>query len=106
MSGVRQNKLSDCISMTPTRETHTVKYLEHKSEIAQLRQRIELECAAMHLALEGSATVARHNIIAHRHSALDDYQKQLEQFVGCQQALQISLEIYDQAITDHKDHQI
>ena len=82
-----------------------MKHVEYKSEIAQLRQQMELECTAMHLALKGAATVARHDIISHRHRALDSYQEQLEQFVGCQQALQISLEIYDQAIGDNKEHE-
>jgi thymidylate synthase ThyX len=83
-----------------------VKQIEYKSEIAHLRQQMELECAAMHLALKGVAAVARHAIISHRHSALDSYQEQLEQFVGYQQALQISLEIYDQVIVDNKDLQV
>ncbi len=72
------------------------------SEIAQLRQQMERECEAMHLALKGTAMVARHDIISHRHRTLDDYQGQLEQFVGYQQALQISLEIYDQATARHQ----
>ncbi len=83
-----------------------MKHIEYTSEIAQLRQQMELECAAMHLALKGAAMVARHAIISHRHRALDGYQEQLEQFVGCEQALQISIEIYDQAVADNEDHQV
>lgn len=82
-----------------------MKHIEYTSEIAQLRQQMELECAAMHLALKGAATVARHAIITHRHRALDGYQEQLEQFVGYQQALQISIDIYDRATAYHQEVQ-
>lgn len=78
------------------------KHIHCVSEIAQLRRQMERECEAMHLALKGTAIVARHDIISHRHRILDSYQGQLEQFVGSQQALQISLEIYDQATMRHQ----
>ena len=78
------------------------KHTHCTSEVAQLRQQMERECEAMHLALKGTAIVARHDIISHRHRILDNYQGQLERFVGYQQALQISLEIYDQATARHQ----
>jgi hypothetical protein len=69
---------------------------EHKvkSEVAQLRQQIELESVAMKLAMYGFATVAKHEFITHKYDTIGTYQEQLSAHVGEQQATQITVEVY------------
>ncbi len=65
-----------------------------RSEVARLRQQIELESGAMKLAMNGFATVAKHEFITHKYDAIGTYQEQLSAHVGEQQATQIMVEIY------------
>ena len=64
------------------------------SEVARLRQQIELECEAMHRALEGYAVVSSHAIIQHKYEQLGKYQEQLASLVGEQEAMQTVVETY------------
>jgi hypothetical protein len=71
---------------------------ERKSDVVCLRRQIELECEALNQALTGYATLARHEIIAHRHKVLNQYHEQLSGIVGQKMALEISVNIYDQTV--------
>lgn len=53
-----------------------------ESEIAQLRKRIELECEALRLALEGFAVSASHEAIMARYDRLGACQEELEKLIG------------------------
>ncbi len=64
------------------------------SEVARLRKRIELECAAMQQAFTGFAITAQHEIIQRKYETLAHYHEQLEQFVGEREAAIITTEIY------------
>src|SRR5947209_10561633 len=66
-----------------------------KSEIARLRQQIELESAAMKLALYGFAAVGKHEFISHKYDAIGKCQEQLERLVGEEKASDITIESYN-----------
>ena len=66
------------------------------SEIARLKQQIDAEVEAMRRAMTGYATVARHQIIAHRFANLERCMEQLSQEVGKQQALQTVVDALEQ----------
>jgi len=48
-----------------------------RSDVARLRQQIELESVAMKLAMNGLATVAKHEFITHKYDAIGKCQDQL-----------------------------
>ncbi len=54
----------------------------NSSEVARLRQQIEQEIAAMHLALDGYAETAKHEIITRRLATLGDTLESLALQVG------------------------
>lgn len=60
-----------------------------KSEVAQLREKIELEIQAMHVGFTGYAAVSRHDIINHKYDQLGSYQQQLEQHIGATAAIEV-----------------
>ncbi len=64
------------------------------SEIARLREQIELECEAMRLALHGYAAVASHKAIEQKYNALGQHHEALEQLVGKEEANSIIVETY------------
>lgn len=64
------------------------------SEIARLREQIELECEAMRLALHGYAAVASHKAIEQKYNSLGQYHEALEQLVGKEEANSIIIETY------------
>ncbi|GCE08384.1 hypothetical protein [Dictyobacter aurantiacus] len=68
------------------------------SEVEKLRQRIALECQAMHRLMYDFAAVSRHEIIAHHYDAIGAYQNQLELLVGNVEASLITAETYIKAI--------
>ncbi|GHO82388.1 hypothetical protein [Dictyobacter formicarum] len=68
------------------------------SEIALLRRKIEMECEAMRQAMSGFKITASHDIINHQYTSIGDIQAQLAAIVGEQEAAQITVEIYIQAI--------
>ena len=65
-----------------------------RSEIARIRQQIELESAAMKLAMDGFATVARHEFISRKYDAIGKCQEQLQTLTCEQEATQITVETY------------
>lgn len=67
---------------------------EHCSEIARLRQQIELECQSIHLGLTGLASTAAHKIIHYRYESLTTHQEQLSQLIGEHEAAIIVAETY------------
>jgi len=69
-----------------------------ESEIAQIRRRIEEECLALKLAMEGFATTASHQAITARYDRLGIYQTELEQLVGEQAGKKFVCEMYTHVI--------
>jgi hypothetical protein len=67
------------------------------SELARLREQIELECQAMQHMMQFSA-VASHRSISRRNRSLDRYRDQLKPLVGEDQATSIVVDIYNQCI--------
>lgn len=65
-----------------------------ESEIAQIKQNIELECVALRLAMDGFAAGASHQSITARYQRLGIFQTQLEKLVGSQ-AEEIVCEMYN-----------
>ncbi len=70
----------------------------NKSEVARLRQDIELTCQSMKQGFTGFASVARHTIINHKYRQLEQYQEQLERLVGQEQALELMVETYNKVV--------
>lgn len=64
-----------------------------ESEIALIRERIEQECAALRLALDGFAVCASHEAITARYDRLGACQTELEQLIG-PQANEVVCEVY------------
>ncbi|HEY4036383.1 MAG TPA: hypothetical protein VGL94_20695 [Ktedonobacteraceae bacterium] len=58
------------------------------SEIARLKQQIELETSAMRLAMTGFRTSASHEIINHQMDRLGQHYEQLEGLIGEQAAIE------------------
>ena len=65
------------------------------SEVARIRQQIELETTAMKLAMNGFATVAKHTFISHKYDAIGKCQEKLTTLVGEEQASNITVETYN-----------
>jgi hypothetical protein len=65
-----------------------------ESEIAQIRRRIEEECLALKLAMEGFAITASHQAITARYDQLGIYQTELEKMVGEQAGKTFVCEMY------------
>jgi hypothetical protein len=65
------------------------------SEVAKLREQIELECQALqHLML--FSAVASHDSIKQRYKNLDRYHEQLKALVGAEEAIDMLADIYKQ----------
>jgi len=67
------------------------------SELARLKEQIELECQAIENMMQFSA-VASHRTINRRYRNLDTYHQQLKMFVGEEQAVDIVVDIYNQCM--------
>ena len=65
------------------------------SELARLREQIELECQALQQLIQFSA-VASHRSINRRYRSLDRCHEQLKPLVGEDQATTIVVDIYNQ----------
>jgi len=65
------------------------------SELARLREQIELECQALQHMMQFSA-VASHRSINRRYRSLDRCRDQLKPLVGEDQATNIVVDIYNQ----------
>jgi len=68
----------------------------NNSEVAQIRQRIEQEIAAMHLLMNSPAVVSKHALIMHKYRHLATYQQELARLVGERSAEVIINETYYQ----------
>ena len=76
----------------------------NNSEIARIRQQIELESVAMQLAMHGFATVAKHEFISRKYDTIGKYQEQLKAIIGEEQATDITVEIYNHVMeSDEQD---
>ena len=59
------------------------------SEVARLRAQIEMETAAMRLAMIGFKTTASHEIITAAYDRLGMHQEQLGKLIGEQEAIRV-----------------
>lgn len=59
------------------------------SEVARLRAQIEMETAAMRLAMIGFKTIASHEIITAAYDRLGAHQEQLGKLIGKQEAARV-----------------
>lgn len=71
---------------------------QNTSEVAALRQRIELECQALTMLRDKPATVAQHRIITHRYHSLDKHCEALEKLVGEEAATDLIFAIYSKEV--------
>lgn len=67
---------------------------ENKSEVARLRQQIELECESAKFALTGVSMTAQHAFITKRYENIASYQAELGQQIGTEEAKRIVYETY------------
>ena len=69
-----------------------------ESEVAQIRQRIEVECVALKLAMDGFAIGASHQAITARYERLGVCQVELEHLLGEQVGKTMLCEMYQHLI--------
>jgi hypothetical protein len=68
-----------------------------ESEVAVIKRRIEQECEALRLAMDGFASVASHEAIMARYNRLADFQAELEELIG-PGAKEIVCELYTRCL--------
>jgi len=68
--------------------------MNHKSEVALLRQRIDLECQAIRRVFEEPAIVASHQSIDARYRNLHTLQEKLKPLIGEKEATATLMDIY------------
>lgn len=62
---------------------------ENQSQVARLRQQIELECEAMQRLASGLAITASHATIQHKYACLGAAREELAQIIGEEEATTI-----------------
>ena len=67
------------------------------SEIARIREQIELECQAL-ANMQLFSAVASYRSIRHHYDNLDRYREQLSMLVGEQEATKIVVDIYNEQV--------
>ncbi len=67
------------------------------SEVAQLRERLQLEAASLYQGLYGYAEVAKHQIIQQRLQGFGETFQQLKQHIGEEEAANFMLSTLEQA---------
>ncbi len=72
--------------------------MEHKSEVARIREQIDLECQAIRRVFEEPAVVASHASIDARYRNLDGLTQQLKPLVGEQEATSTLVEMYNEVV--------
>ena len=72
--------------------------MEHKSDVARLRERIELECQAIRRVFEEPAIVAPHASIEARYRNLGALSQELKPLVGDKEATDVLLKIYNEVV--------
>lgn len=73
------------------------------SEVAQLRQQIELQVQALQSAMYGFAITARHEFIQARYNSIGTYQNRLAEQVGERAANQIVYKVYAEVMEREPD---
>src|SRR5258708_32673041 len=76
----------------------------NNSEVARIRQQIELESAAMKFAMDGCATVAKHEFISHKYDAIGKCQEQLGTLVSEEEATDITGQTYNQVMDSDEQY--
>lgn len=70
------------------------------SEIARLKEEIELRCQAVKLCLNGYAEVSKHQTIEHKYNAFGECWQELERLVGPESAQEIAVSAYKSAMDE------
>ncbi len=70
----------------------------HKSEIARIREQIDLECQAIRRVFEEPAIVASHDSIEARYRNLHGLEQELKPLVGEKEATSTLVEIYSKVV--------
>jgi hypothetical protein len=70
----------------------------NQSDVARLREQIEMETRAMRDALSAPAMIGGHDQMNHRYATITGYYHQLTDLVGKKQATDIMAEAYCRAI--------
>ncbi len=65
-----------------------------QSEVARIREQIEVECESLHRALYDFATMASHDIINQKYDSLGQQQEQLGQIIGEQASREVLCDVY------------
>jgi hypothetical protein len=86
------NRLYSLIEYTHATKKETTL---NTSEVARLREQIELECQALQHLMQFSA-VASHRAISRRYRNLDTCRDQLEPLLGEEQATKLVVDIYNE----------
>ena len=68
------------------------------SEVARIREQIELECQAFARMFEEPAIVASHKSINARYRRIDKLQEELVCVVGAQEATRITFDVYEKIV--------
>ncbi|GCE09488.1 hypothetical protein [Dictyobacter aurantiacus] len=69
------------------------------SQVAVLRQQIELICDSMHQGLSGlAAGTARHTFIVRKHMELQSAQEQMAHVIGDEKSIVAMCEIYERSV--------
>lgn len=71
-----------CVSTVAVDPGRAKEWFGLESEVACIKQRIEQECEALRLAMDGFAVVTSHEAIMARYNRLADCQAELEKLVG------------------------
>lgn len=69
---------------------------EQKSDVARMRELIELEYQAAYNALYAPAMVAKYDFISRRMRRIDELREELTEVVGHQEAMKVIIEVNDQ----------
>lgn len=69
----------------------------NKSEVARLREQLELECQALKR-FTAPAMVASHAMITNRYNAIEKHAEALGKIVGQEQATEIMCQIYNKEV--------
>jgi hypothetical protein len=72
------------------------------SEVARLKQQIEVECEAMKLAMTGFRMTASHDVINRQYEQLGEYYESLGKLIGEKQAVEVLIATLDIALDQKK----
>ena len=84
-----------CIAISNRRESIV-------SEVARLKQQIEMECEAMRLAMAGFRMAASHDVINHQYEQLGEHYESLGKLIGEKQAVEVLIATLEMAVDQRR----